>query len=457
MQFGLSYISALLKKHGHQTQVVVLSRLLKEDNNKRVDEYIQAFAPQMIGFTSVFSEYNLIRSMAAYIKQHYPNIFLVIGGCHASLNPGEVIEDGFDAVCIGEGEYPLLELADQLEKNMRPAGIPNCWFARENGIEKNPPRAFIEDLSSLPFPDRAMWQQWIQEEPDEIIPIMLGRGCVFNCSYCCNHALRTIAPGQYVRLRSTDNVIAEVQEIIQLFPKKKYIYFEVESFGIDKRWAYELCEKLKNLNQSLRQPLSFGVNLRVTRNPDFEALFAACKSSNFTFLNIGLESGSERVRRDILKRDYSNEDLLTTVRLAKKYGLKVMLYNLVGIPGETIADFKETVSLNRACAPDGYFISIFFPYPGTKLYDECKHDGLIHEPLDTEWERRRPVLDLPGFPKEKILEFHDHFGELIYQGVRPSYARAFLNLASGIYARNYFLRRAYRVLKGMVKRSPDGR
>lgn len=69
-------------------------------------------------------------------------------------------------------------------------------------------------------------------------------------------------------------------------------------------------------------------------------------------VKIGLESGSERIRREILKRNYSNKDIIDAVSLARKYGLKVFFYNLMGIPGETLNDFKETIGINRICLPD---------------------------------------------------------------------------------------------------------
>jgi radical SAM superfamily enzyme YgiQ (UPF0313 family) len=359
--------------------------------------------------------------IAKYIKNHYPDIYLIFGGPHASLNPDEVILSDCDALCIGEGEYPVLELVSQLEKGVTPSGIANLWIKQGSEVEKTAPRPFIQDLDSLPFPDREMWQTWLEERPKARHQILAGRGCPFQCTYCCNHALKKLSPGTYVRFRSAENIIAEISSITARFPTTDEIYLEIESFSINKEWAIELCSKLEGFNRNRRQPLSFGVNLRVIPNADLESLLVACKKSNFRFLNIGLESGSEKIRREVLKRNYSNEDIINVTTLARKYGLQVSFLNMIGIPGETIDDFKETVRMNRTCMPDWHQTSIFFPYPGTDLYYLCQEQGLIREPLDTKMERARATLNLPGFSRKQIQKCYTWFDYYVYKGSKPMF------------------------------------
>ncbi|MFC1576149.1 B12-binding domain-containing radical SAM protein [Candidatus Omnitrophota bacterium] len=419
MQFGISYISSVLKKHNHYTRLLVLSRLLGGKNQKSADDCIKKFNPKLICFTTVSTEYEFISRIAEYIKTHYPDIYLIIGGPHVSLNPEETIQDNFDALCIGEGEYPTLELVSQLEEGKVSSGISNLWVKRASGVEKNPTRPFLQDLDSLPFPDREMWQEWIEEKAGSRYPVLLGRGCPFQCTYCCNHALSRIAGGPYVRLRSHDNILAEIKEIMNKFPTKRHIYLEVETIGANKNWALELCSRLERFNATLEKPLSFGTNLRITPNVDFESLFAAFEKSNFKVINIGVESGSERVRRDILKRNYSNQDIINAVKAARKHNLKINFYNLMGIPGETREDFRETVKINRLCLPDMSYTHIFFPYPGTELYRTCKKEGLLEEGVDTELERCKAVLDLPGFRRGEIQKDFIWFDYYVYKGYKP--------------------------------------
>ncbi len=161
LQFGISYISSFLKKHKHDTRLVILSRLLGKKNFGIIDGYLEQFYPKLICFTAVSSEFNFIERIAKYIRNRNPDIYLLIGGPHASLNPREALSGAFDAVCIGEGESAVLELVLQLEKGIPPSAIPNLWIKNGPAIEKNMPRPFLQDLDSLPFPDRKMWQEWL--------------------------------------------------------------------------------------------------------------------------------------------------------------------------------------------------------------------------------------------------------------------------------------------------------
>jgi len=439
IQFGISYISSFLKKHGHRTKLFVLTR---ETKREKIDDCLSKFSPALICFTAVYSEYKFIVSIAKYIKERYPRIFLLIGGPHVSLNPQETISDAFDALCVSEGEYPTLELVNQLQNNRVPSNIPNLWIKHGGEVEKNPTRQFLQDIDSLPFPDREIWQEWIADLQGRYA-VLLGRGCPFQCSYCCNHVLRKLASGRYVRLRSPDNILEEIREIVANHSTVKEIYLEVESIGIDKNFVVELCSKLERFNSNLDTPLFFGANVRLTPNIDFESIFVSFKKANFRYVNIGVESGSERVRRQILRRNYTNQDIINAVVTARKYGLKIQFYNLIGIPGETIKDFKETIKINRKCLPERYFIGIFFPYPGTDLYSLSKNWGLIKEPLDIEMERNKAVLDLPGFNKKQIQKNYIWFDYNVYKGHKPLYkilARVFVSKMKTSYCLSRFYR-----------------
>ena len=446
MQFGISYISSFLRKHGHYTKLVVLSR--KWGWKKIIDEHLKRFPPELICLTAVYSEYAFIGNIAKYIKRYYPDIYLLIGGCHVSLNPEEILLDDFDALCIGEGEYPTLELVSKLEKGLPPSGIPNLWIKHNGGIKKNSTRPFLQNLDSLPFPDREMWLEWVKERPGARVSILLSRGCPFECTYCCNHVLKNIASGCYVRLRSPGNIMEEIKDIVAKFPANKEIYLETESFGMNKEWGIELCCALERFNRTLDTPLSYGANLRVTPNADLKSLFAACKRSNFKYINIGLESGNEVVRREILNRNYSNQDIFSTTRLAREYGLKVVFFNMIGIPGETVADFKKTVEMNRICLPDMHYNSIFFPYPGTKLYLLCKDKGLLKKNLDVETERYKAILDLPGFSRKQIKRSYIWFDYYVYQGFRPIY-KILLKVLDAKLSTNYYLKYFYEKLASL--------
>jgi radical SAM superfamily enzyme YgiQ (UPF0313 family) len=416
MQFGISYISSVLKQDGHETRLVVPTR----ENDAAVYACIEDFNPGLVCFTSVYTVFDFITDVAGRVKKRYPDLFLAVGGPHASLRPDECLEAAFDAVCVGEGEYPTLELVEQLEGGRFPRGIPNFLIKNGDSVETNPTRPFLEDIEALPFPDREMWLPWIAN-PLSRPSLLAGRGCPFNCTYCCNHALRRLADGRYVRLRSPENIAAEILSIKKVYYLLQEMYLEVETLGADRDWALELCSRLEDINAQYEVPISYGTNLRVTPNTDYDELFAALERSNFDFVNIGLESGSERVRREILKRRYSNRDVMNAVEAARKHGIKVGFYNLIGLPGETREDFRDTVRMNRACRPDWYLLSAFFPYPGTELHEKSRELGLVDGDLDRKLERRRPVLDQQQFTKRQIKRRLTWSPLLFNAGIRPAW------------------------------------
>ncbi len=431
MQFGISYISSVLKENGHRTRLAVLC----EETVATVDDHIREFEPGLVCFTSVFTEYQIILKVAARVKERYPELFTLLGGPHATLKPDECLAEGlFDAVCVGEGEYPTLELADQLQGGERPSGIPNMLIMQPGGgVERNAPRPFLQDLDSLPFPDREMWNPWCAN-PTSRPSVLVGRGCPFNCTYCCNHALRKTASGEYVRLRSPANVALELKAMKESEPTFGEAYLEVETLGVNMEWALELCAELRDFNAGLEHPITFGTNLRVTPKADFDELFTALASANFRFVNIGLESGSERIRREVLNRRYSNDDIIRTVKTARKHGLQVGIYNLIGLPWETPRDFRETIRVNRACQPDWFLLSVFYPYPGTELSDRCYELGLLDGPANPYLERRRPVLDMPQFSKRQVGRRRDWFPLLVYRGHRPTRELLWLVSMATIYS-----------------------
>lgn len=415
MQFGISYISSVLKQAGHETQLVIPT----PETLEVIDQHINDFDPAVVCFTSVYTVFDFICEVAARVKKHFPDLPLLVGGPHATLRPEECLAAAFDIVCIGEGEHAMLELIEQMENGKVPSGIPNFQFKRPDGtVERNKPRPFLEDVDSLPFPDRDMWVPWVAN-PLSRPSVLAGRGCPFDCTYCSNHALKGAGEGKYVRMRSAANITAEVEEYKKKFPELMEVYLEVETLGANQKWALELASALEELNTRWEVPIAFGANLRVTPNKNYDKLFAGLKRANFRFVNIGLESGSERVRREVLKRKYSNDDIIGAVKTARKYGLQVGFYNLIGLPGETRKDFLETVKLNRVCQPDWFLLSVFFPYPGTRLHDICVEQGLLDKKIDKVFERRRPVLDLPGFGKREIRAWYTWSPALFYGGHRP--------------------------------------
>jgi anaerobic magnesium-protoporphyrin IX monomethyl ester cyclase len=258
--FGIALIVTVLKETGHEVITLVLARDTPFD--QILDRTLRAVEPRMFCMTSVSTQFRFISSIAEKVKTVDPRIYVVVGGHHASMNPEEVMASAWiDAICLGEGEKAVVDLADRLQRGEEPSGIQNLWLKRAgaNVVEKNPLAPFNEDLDMLPFIDREMWRPWI-EEPDFEPAILVGRGCPNNCSYCSNHALRKLTRGRYVRFRSPHNVIAEVDRVCKN-QSITSIYLEVETLSANLQYAFDLCEALAAFNSSRETPIRFHVNV----------------------------------------------------------------------------------------------------------------------------------------------------------------------------------------------------
>lgn len=405
---GLAYISAFLKARGHATQLVVVNSETPEPSREAILSAAAAFDPRVIAFTAVSTQYPFVRSAAAHLARARPGAFLLLGGVHASVRTEAVSRDVWDAVCVGEGEHATAELVAQLEAGQSPRGIPNLWLKQGDGaIEKNACRDFLQALDALPLPDRALWHPWVRPEGFAHHVIQPSRGCPYQCTYCSNHALRRMAGGKYVRFRSPQALARELAQLRKDYPGVTDVYLQSETLAVNLRWLAEFSREMRAFNESLPRPLVFTCNFRVAPRLVTNAVFDALARAGVRTIEIGLESGSERIRREVLRRDYSNEDFQRAVTLARHRGMRVNVYNLIGIPGETPADHAETVAANHRARPDRSLTSIFFPYPGTDLHQHGATQGWIREDSLLTAERKVASLDLPTFPRRDIQRAYD--------------------------------------------------
>ena len=419
IQLGIAQLSAVLKQEGHQTDLLVLDRKYGRKNLVRLVRKIHYGNFGLICFSSVYSEFDYMLEVASYVKHHH-QVFTILGGSHATVSPDISYLDTFDAICIGEGEEALVELTRGLEqeKEQDIAGIQNLWLKQGEKIFQNRSRPFIQDLDSLPMADRELFQEQVFE-PGSRLSVLLGRGCPYSCTYCCNHKIRKVAGGKYVRMRSVPKILEEIESLSLRFPSVTEYFLEVETLGANMKWLEELCTALEEFNQGRKHKLSFSANLRVNDRMDHERVFSHLARANFESIIIGLESGNERIRTEVLDRHYSNGAIRNAFHAARKHGIKVGMFNLMGLPTESYKDFQETLRLNQELQPDWHSTSIFFPYPGTRLYEMSEELGLIPGELSGKEERQRAVLDLPEFSKRQIQRQFDRFHFRVYKKSRP--------------------------------------
>ena len=205
---GVMYMSAYLKKHGHDCDLII------EYADKNWLEKLESLKPDIIAFSVLTGSYKWALEKAEVIKKRWGKP-IIFGGVHVFLNPGNTIKNPFiDAVCTGEGEGPILDLCNSFDKGGLDYNINGFWFRLPDGnIKKNSPAKLIEDLDSLPFADRSIYYKYPAIAKRNILPILGSRGCPYTCTYCFIPSAKKIfnGLGKFIRERSAENILKEVE------------------------------------------------------------------------------------------------------------------------------------------------------------------------------------------------------------------------------------------------------
>jgi radical SAM superfamily enzyme YgiQ (UPF0313 family) len=228
---------------------------------------------------------------------------------------------------------------------------------------------------------------------------MGSRGCPFNCSNCSNHSLRQLYPnpGRYVRQRSARNVIAEIDACRSRFSFEA-VTFEDDTFTINRHWLAEFCSLYRK-----EVSLPFRCNVRPeTATPENMRMLneAGCEC-----VSIGVESGDEKIRKSVLRRDMPDSLIIKAFRNAKAAKLKVRSFNMVGLPYETRLSLLRTILLNARLAPHQVQTTIYYPFKGTDLGELCYRNNWVNKGREekTAVLSNDSVLDLPGLTRREII------------------------------------------------------
>ena len=385
--FSLSVacLSAFLKKNGHEVRVIFDPKQFGKAyaNNKYLSELfswrglilkrLKEFSPDLIGFSVFTSNYQWALGLAVEIKKRM-DVPIIFGGIHATLVPEVVIEKAaVDMVCVGEGEAPLLELLRRLKDRNKDYSIKNIWFKESGRVIRNEIRSLTQDLDSLPFPDRESLYAQLPRSYSKY-PIMLtSYGCPYRCTYCANNAISQVYKdkGSYLRRRSPANVIAELKEIKSLY-MPKYILFMDDLFTFNKGW---LADFALSYAKDIGLPDSCLTHARFLD----KEVCGLLKLSRCNLVLLGLQSGSERIRREILDRPESNEEYRKAAGFLKEAKLKFSLDNILNIPFDTPDTIRESFCLYNELRPDMIHSFNLAYFPNTRIIEHGIRAGALKE------------------------------------------------------------------------------
>jgi anaerobic magnesium-protoporphyrin IX monomethyl ester cyclase len=301
------------------------------------------------------------------------DIPIIFGGIHPTCVPEYVIlEDSVDMVCVGEGEYAMLELVQSMQSGQADHSIKNIWFKKGAEVIRNSLRPLVSDLDQLPFADKELYYA-ASSHFKNLDMIMTGRGCPSSCSYCCNASLKRLYHnnGTYVRRRSVSNVI---QELLTLKDRKdiKNIWFADDIFISNKAW---LTEFLAEYKRSVRIPFSCYVHYTYID----EATVVLLKSSGCLEVEMGIQTWSEDVRREVLYRTGTNEQIERAIDVINTYGLRLATDTILGVPGQTEDELCQLLNFSnkkRISVTQALFLRY---YPKAPIIEIAKAMGVIRD------------------------------------------------------------------------------
>lgn len=380
---GLAVLSAVLKQKNHQVDLLFLCEGLGYDFDlERIKGDILKIDPSIIGISLMEPQAKYAKAFCKDLRNYYKG-FLICGGPYPTMAPEDVLAiEGVNAVCVGEGEDAMSELVEALEAGKGYGSIMNLWLKLPDGrIIKNNLRPF-RSLDDLPPEDKELF------DLDRILPVknyqlemMVGRGCAYKCSYCINESYinqynklcdKPISVKEYLRIKSADTIICEIKNTLLRHPQIKKIAFIDDNFLTYRNFINTFSQKYKN---------EIGLPFMCNGNPmSFDAAKGKkLKEAGCDDIRFGVESGNERIKRDIMKRPISNQSVISAFKLARGLGTMTSSFNMIGLPTETKDEVFETLKLNALISPDTIKLVTFYPFRNTPIYDLCVKLNLIDE------------------------------------------------------------------------------
>ncbi len=357
--YGLASVSAFLKNN-LDCEIKLLHIKKKINKNVFLNE-ISNNQPKIVAFTATTNSFPLVKEYAGWVKSFDEEVLTVLGGVHATIDTENVLLDsGLDVVIRGDGERQILERE----------GI---WYKKNGGLFNGGFSAF-EDLDKLPLPDWGLFDYLNLSDPKQGLGgFMASRGCPYLCSYCCNSILKENYRSNgknYIRFKSPPRMISEIKSFMRTFPALNKFYFDDDILPLYPKWFYEFAGLYK---LEINKP--YWCNIRPDLiNDDIAELLS---DSGCVRVGIGIESGNERIRNEVLKRNLSDKIIENAVSVLKKRGIFVYSFNMLGIPFEGKEELLDTVRMNGKLGIDKIQATIFYPYPKTELNELCVKKNLI--------------------------------------------------------------------------------
>lgn len=464
---GLAYIGAVLENNGFEVKIVDCfvkgwyNNIVEVGENKvriglpfdQIKDIIKSYHPDIVGVSNLFTTQ---RENAGHIyrltKEVDKNIITIAGGAHPTVMPELVLSDeNVDYVIIGEGEETMLDLIRYIEGEKDISTLNGVGYKENGKIKIIPKTKFIEDLDKLPFPARHLldMEDYVglpashgMRKKKRFSPIITSRGCPMGCTFCSAHKVW----GKRFRARSPENVIAEMRELKDKY-KIEEIMFEDDNTTLNVQRA----EKIFDLMIKEKFNFVWDTPNGVAAYALTENLIDKIKKSGCYRLNLALESGSQYVLDNVIKKPLNLEKVKPLIKYAQKIKLEIGIFLIMGLPGEKESHMRESFKLAKELGIDSTFVSVATPYPGTELYKTCTEKGYLKKDfsLDDLFIRSFSI-STEDWSRERLKEIYkEGMRSIIFSPFRRHPIRFLIKYSIRFFKHPLaFIRKLYRVLRG---------
>ncbi|MCS7129697.1 MAG: B12-binding domain-containing radical SAM protein [Candidatus Caldarchaeum sp.] len=395
---GLAYIASYVRSRGYRVKVLDCTFLDKQE----AVWLIRRERARVVGVYSMLSMVSSAKELAAAARDSCEAV--IAGGPMPSSYPAMFLKD-FDVVVQGEGEHTVAELLDKMDGRGEPHldGVKGLWLSpRMNGgrVSFTGGRPLVKDLDEFPFPardlfDHSAYQSYYRRNFGYTMTSMVAsRGCPFSCDFCWRPDY-----GRVYRVRSPENIVQEMDEVRNRWGYER-IWFADELFIASKKHVIKLCEEIVRQRVDVMWECLSRVDL-------FDAEVAnAMKRAGCYKVIFGLESGDDYVLNNLMNKKIKTSQSIAAVKTAKKTGMQVGAFFILGYPGENNQTMLKTIRLASTLPLDYFSMTVPYPLPGTGLYEK------VQDRMEAfEWEKPVHGWD------HKLLFKHDFSLEKLRYGI----------------------------------------
>lgn len=409
---GLCYLAAVARRDGHEVRIRDLCDTLNTDIDGFFAE-TDAFAPEVIGITSMTSHFARGLEVARALKARY-GCTVVFGGWHVSGRPEEVADPAIDFVVRGEGEQTFSELLQYLSTGSpRKEDIQGLGYYEGGKVQLTRARDRIMSLDELPMADRSdlpthrYCHGVLFNRPRSqmrTLSIQGSRGCPYKCSFCQTPAIW----GNLWRRRDPVSIADEIEHLIETYGTNS-LWFRDEEFTVNKQWVISVAQEI--IRRGIPKVLEWGSFCRVD-DIDRE-LMDVLKEAGYCYGFLGVEAGSPEVRQR-LKKHYKQEEAERALQLFHEYDVTSHAGWIIGFPWDTREDLTNQFNWIRTLPIDIMTMSYAMPFDSTSFGREMQEQGMVLTQDLSRWTLHRPVLRTPHLEEGELQRIRSSFMKRFY-------------------------------------------